>query len=222
MKILFLNADGLFDAIDIVSKDLCIEAVSVDADFEIRVKKSNENILRIEIDAKGALIEYGGGISVFLRGLATAIGMLREGKRRASISYTPIFTLNGAMIDMSRNAVMTVNTVKFMMRKMALMGMNAFMLYTEDTYELEGYSYFGHMRGRYTKEELRELDAYALSLGIELIPCIQMLGHLGHHQQSYQFTLFVNAQCSIEVALYLLFQSLGIHIVYLLYSYIGL
>ena len=53
---------------------------------------------------------------------------------------------------------MKVETVKFMMRKMALMGQNAFMLYTEDTYEIEGRPYFGYMRGRYTKDELRELD----------------------------------------------------------------
>ena len=37
------------------------------------------------------------------------------------------------------------------------------------------------MRGRYTKAELKELDAYALSLGIEMIPCVQMLGHLATH-----------------------------------------
>jgi hypothetical protein len=37
------------------------------------------------------------------------------------------------------------------------------------------------MRGRYTEEELRELDGYALTLGIELIPCVQMLGHLSTH-----------------------------------------
>ena len=64
---------------------------------------------------------------------------------------------------------------------MALMGLNTFMLYTEDTYEIEGRPYFGHMRGRYTKNEIKEMDAYALDLGIELIPCIQMLGHLETH-----------------------------------------
>jgi hypothetical protein len=85
------------------------------------------------------------------------------------------------MVDMSRNAVMKVDTVMQMMRKMALMGHNTFMLYTEDTYEIEEYPYFGYMRGRYTKGELKELDAYAASLGIELIPCVQMLGHLSTH-----------------------------------------
>jgi len=61
------------------------------------------------------------------------------------------------------------------------MGLNCYMLYTEDTYEIEGRPYFGYMRGRYTKEELKELDSYALSLGIELIPCIQTMGHLATH-----------------------------------------
>ncbi|NLD88309.1 MAG: beta-N-acetylhexosaminidase, partial [Clostridiales bacterium] len=88
------------------------------------------------------------------------------------------FTLNGAMVDMSRNAVMNLKTVKYMLRKMALMGLNAYMLYTEDTYEISNRPYFGYMRGRYTRDEIRELDSYALMLGIELIPCIQMLGHL--------------------------------------------
>jgi N-acetyl-beta-hexosaminidase len=88
------------------------------------------------------------------------------------------------MIDVSRNPVTNLDTVKFMLRKMALMGMNTYMLYTEDTYEIKGRPYFGHLRGRYTKEEIKALDAYAAMLGIELIPCIQVLGHLAtylHH-----------------------------------------
>ena len=58
------------------------------------------------------------------------------------------------------------------------MGYDSMMLYTEDTYELEGYPYFGYMRGRYTLSELREIDDYGFALGIEVIPCIQALAHL--------------------------------------------
>ncbi len=64
--------------------------------------------------------------------------------------------INGAMVDMYRNAVMTVGAVKTMLGGMALMGLGMFMLYTEDTYEIKEYPYFGYMRGRYTEEELRE------------------------------------------------------------------
>jgi len=58
------------------------------------------------------------------------------------------------------------------------LGYNFIRLYTEDTYEVDGEPYFGYMRGRYTREELREMDAYAQSKGVELIPCIQTLAHL--------------------------------------------
>ena len=54
------------------------------------------------------------------------------------------------------------------------------MLYTEETYELPGEPHFGYLRGRYTADELREIDRVADRLGIEMIGCIQTLGHLGH------------------------------------------
>ncbi len=57
------------------------------------------------------------------------------------------------------------------------LGYNTLQLYTEDTYEVEDEPYFGFMRGAYTGKELRDIDAYALSKGVELIPCIQTLAH---------------------------------------------
>lgn len=82
------------------------------------------------------------------------------------------------MCDCSRNSVMSVKQVKRFIRHLALMGYNQLMLYTEDTYEVDGEPYFGHLRGSYTKTELKELDKYALDFGITLIPCIQTLAHL--------------------------------------------
>lgn len=85
----------------------------------------------------------------------------------------------GVMVDCSRNAVFTPKEAKEMMKLLARMGYKKFMLYTEDTYEVQNEPYFGYLRGRYTKQELKDLDAYATTLGIELIPCIQTLAHLG-------------------------------------------
>ena len=82
------------------------------------------------------------------------------------------------MADMSRNAVYNIPSAKRMIRYLALMGYDSLMLYTEDTYELRDYPYFGHMRGRFSEEELREIDDYADLFGIEVIPCIQTLAHL--------------------------------------------
>lgn len=88
------------------------------------------------------------------------------------------FKTCGCMIDVSRNGVMRTDAVKQYINCMAALGMNMLMLYTEDTYEIEEYPYFGYLRGRYSCEELREIDAYAAAMGVELIPCIQTLAHL--------------------------------------------
>ncbi len=99
-------------------------------------------------------------------------------KQEWEITQTSLFNSNGAMFDCSRNAVLTVESAKKIIRYMALMGLDTFMLYTEDTYKVEGLDYFGYMRGAYTREELIEIDRYGQAFGIEVVPCIQTLAHL--------------------------------------------
>lgn len=84
----------------------------------------------------------------------------------------------GVMIDCSRNAVPNLQALKRFIEILAKMGYNCVMLYTEDTYEIPSEPFFGYKRGKYTIEELREIDDYADSLGVEMIPCIQTLAHV--------------------------------------------
>lgn len=93
------------------------------------------------------------------------------------INEASYFDAKGVMLDMSRAGVMTVEKVKEYIEYMSLLGLNSLMLYMEDTYEVDGYPYFGYLRGRYTKEELKEIDSYGVALNVEVIPCIQTLGH---------------------------------------------
>ncbi len=83
----------------------------------------------------------------------------------------------GIMADLSRNAVMNMPTMKHFIDIMAKIGYNCLFLYMEDTYEVDGEPYFGLFRGRYSKEEMKEIDRYAAERGIECIPCIQTLAH---------------------------------------------
>lgn len=85
----------------------------------------------------------------------------------------------GVMIDCSRNGVLNLNGFKKMVDILSTLGYNTIRLYTEDTYEVDDEPYFGYLRGRYTKAEMKEMDEYAKQKGIELIPCIQTLAHLG-------------------------------------------
>ena len=84
----------------------------------------------------------------------------------------------GVMLDLSRNAVMSIPTFKEYLTYLHKMGYNCVYFYNEDCYEIPEEPYFGYLRGRYTVAEMKELDAFAASLGIEIIPCIQTLAHL--------------------------------------------
>ncbi|KAL7310082.1 hypothetical protein PS15m_010885 [Mucor circinelloides] len=97
------------------------------------------------------------------------------------------FDTQGVMVDCSRGGVLRPKTVYFLLNNMALMGLNMLQLYTEDTYEMDGEPMFGYLRGKYTTRELSLIDDYAFDLGIEVMPCIQTLGHMGQVLQWQQY-----------------------------------
>lgn len=181
IKCLFICAEALTDSIGVIANEIGLSPVNEDFDVSVFVIRGDDDEISVDLSSKEAKIVYGGGKARFFRALAILAKWLREGVSKRKISEKPLFATNGPMIDLSRNAVMTLETLKYMIRKSVLMGLNTFYLYIEDNYEISGREFFGHMRGRYSKEELRELDAYAANLGVELIPCIQVLGHLTTH-----------------------------------------
>jgi hexosaminidase len=172
---LYLTGDieGLLEGIDILSADMGI-CLSEDG-IPVKVEKYSGNI-QVTLENGKGLIKYSEKIH-FYRALGLFVEQAID-KESFSIIEEPQFSLNGAMIDVSRNAVLKIESVKYTIRKMAIMGLNTIMLYTEDTYEIKELPYFGYMRGRYTAEELKECDDYAYIFGIEIIPCIQTLAHL--------------------------------------------
>ncbi len=93
----------------------------------------------------------------------------------------------GAYLDCSRNAVMKPSEVKKYVEYLSAFGYQELYLYMEDTYEMAGEPYFGRLRAKYTAKELKELDDYCYARGIELIPAIQVLGHMG---TSYRWAHF--------------------------------
>ncbi len=98
----------------------------------------------------------------------------------------------GIMIDCSRNAVMKISEVKKFAQYMKDFGYDTLMLYTEDTFEVSNEPCFGYKRGRYSKSEIKELDAFCNSIGIELIPCVQTLAHLNGIFKWYEVYYEIN------------------------------
>ncbi|MCR2807611.1 beta-N-acetylhexosaminidase [Paenibacillus soyae] len=159
--------------IDLLLRDLGV-ACGEDG-LIVRVEPSGGEL---EVGVKGGegYIRYGAKHQ-FFRGLGLLVQKGRDGAE-FELREKQQFDTIGPMFDLSRNGVLTVGAFQFLLRKMALMGLNTVMLYMEDTYEIEGEPYFGYMRGRYSQAELKEIDDYADQFGIEAFPSIQTLAHL--------------------------------------------
>lgn len=145
--------------------------------MDITERKSQKKGLSVKLKDGHAVVSCSRKVEYY-RGLGWIGQWLLEGKTENEREEEAGFAHLTYMIDCSRNAVANLPYLKKLLFELALMGYDRLMLYTEDTYEIEGRPYFGWMRGRYTKEEIRELDAYAEELGIELVPCMQTLAHL--------------------------------------------
>jgi hexosaminidase len=174
MKLKF-NGDleGLAEGIEILGARYGYEAADDGIPIDVINKPGN---LRVVLRNGKGLIEYGKKVEFF-----RALGLFVENVSlhdNFSIIEEPQFDMNGAMIDVSRNAVLSVDSVKKIIELMAVMGLNMLMLYSEDTYTVDKYPYFGYMRGRYSHDEMKEFGNYAGIFGIEIIPCIQTLAHL--------------------------------------------
>ncbi|MGM0123942.1 hypothetical protein IGI37_001316 [Enterococcus sp. AZ194] len=104
--------------------------------------------------------------------------ILNERQPLADYEEAPNFKKVGPMLDLSRNAVCTVDKIKELLLTCSTLGLNQMMLYMEDTYQIPEFPYFGYLRGAYTYAELKEIDTFADYLGIEVVPAIQVLGHL--------------------------------------------
>ena len=151
--------------------------------LQIGIKSSSDGIiltaekgemLSVVCDGKTIKITYP-TLNQYFRALAI---VAMKGKGVYKVQEKALIAELGIMLDCSRNAVATISHIKNLIRYLALMGYNQLQIYTEDTFEVEGEPYFGYQRGRYTLAEMREIDDYACSYGIEIVPCIQTLAHL--------------------------------------------
>ena len=163
--------------------DAGIERFSKVLDYKIEqdiiVTAEKGDRIGVSLHHGSAVIYYRDKVQ-FFRG----IGILLE-KARVTDAFEVFedgyFESVTTMIDTSRCGVPTVATFKKITDYLAVMGYGGMLIYIEDLIELEGYPYFGYMRGRYTVAQLREIDDYAYEYGIEVIPCMECYGHMGKY-----------------------------------------
>jgi hypothetical protein len=90
----------------------------------------------------------------------------------------PDFGARGVMLDVSRDKVPTLATLRLLIDRLASWKINQLQLYFEHSFAYAGHDVVWQNASPYTAEELRGLDTYAAERQIELVPNQNSFGHM--------------------------------------------
>ena len=89
----------------------------------------------------------------------------------------PEFAYRGTMVDMSHGPLPTEDEVKRQLDFLARWKANQYYFYSEASIELKGYPLL-NPGGRFSQDEVRRIVAYGKARHIDVIPCLELYGHL--------------------------------------------
>lgn len=171
MKLLLDVSDELIERAEGIAKNLGCEI----GEGGITVRVASADAPGVSLSDGVATIYYKKKNQIFRE-----IGVLVENAKKSDkfdIVEDDHFDMIGVMLQ-ATGTVPTVAATKKLIDYLAVMGYDMLMLYTEYTIELDNRPYFGYMSGKYTDADIREIDNYCYSYGIELIPCFECYGHM--------------------------------------------
>ncbi len=90
----------------------------------------------------------------------------------------PDLQLRGYMLDISRDRVPKLRTIKELIDRLARLKINQLQLYTEHTVAYEGHESVWGAASPLTFDDLAELENYCRTRHIDLVPCQNLFGHL--------------------------------------------
>lgn len=93
----------------------------------------------------------------------------------------------GVMLDVSRDRVYTVETLKTLIDFYALLKFNQFIVYIEHTFEYVGHDVAHQGASPYTPDDILIIDSYCVQRGIELIINQNSLGHMERFLQHKEY-----------------------------------
>jgi hexosaminidase len=119
-------------------------------------------------------------------GVATLVQLIAIGRARAGalrlpllrISDYPDFTVRGVMLDISRDKVPTLSTLRALIDRLAGWKINQLQLYMEHTFAYPGHEAVWQHAGALSGAEVEELDRYAAERHVQLVPNQNSFGHL--------------------------------------------
>jgi hypothetical protein len=163
--------------------ELPIETHGRTADLGARLElgRDGERGEAYRIDVDGQRAELVGSGAAGLRYAVETLVQLVSGSGRipaCRIADAPDFGLRGVMLDVSRGKVPSAGTLRGLVDLCVRLKLNALMLYVEHTFRFRRHPQIGAGCDPLDAQTLRELDAYAASRHVELVPSLQSLGHM--------------------------------------------
>ena len=115
-------------------------------------------------------------------GLFYAVQTLRQMVEGTSLPFAdladaPSMPYRGFMMDMSHGAVLTIAEVEKQIDMLAAFKANQYFFYVETDLDLDGYPLL-HKDANWTKDDIRTIVVYARERHIDVVPCVELYGHL--------------------------------------------
>lgn len=146
---------------------------------------------RIKIQPNQILIEGGDEAGLFYA-LQTFKQIVAYAKEQGalplvSIEDSPDFKRRGVLLDVSRNKVPTMNTLKNLVDLFASWKLNEIQLYTENTFAYQNHRVVWEGFSPMTAGEIIELDQYCRERFIDLVPNQTSFGHMNQWIEHEQY-----------------------------------
>ncbi len=147
------------------------ETVGPDSRESYRIRITKENVEILAPSSAGLFY----GVQTLLQMVE---GQGHEAKLPvAQIHDWPTLAYRGVMIDFSEGELLRVAEVERQIDLMARFKANQYYFYTEASIEFEGYEVV-NPNGRYSREEVRHVIDYARQRHIDVVPCMELYGHM--------------------------------------------
>jgi hexosaminidase len=115
------------------------------------------------------------------------------------IEDEPQLAVRGVMLDVSRDKVPTMATLKSLIDLLASWKINQLQLYIEHTFAYSAHREVWEEASPFTAEEIRELDAYCRDRFVELVPNQNSFGHLERWFMHERYRPLAETNAGIEL-----------------------
>ena len=115
----------------------------------------------------------------------------------AQVSDWPAMAYRGTMVDMSEGPLLRVGDIKRQIDLMARWKNNQYYFYNENSIALDGLPPAA-LGARLSKAEVREIVAYARVRHIDVVPCLELYGHLHDLFRREEYSSFADFPHGVE------------------------